>query len=264
MAASERGGSEQQSPDGWRVHRLDIRYDGSAFYGWSRQPDLPTIEGSLRAAFKTVLGIEPCLTVAGRTDAGVHAWRQVVSLRLPPETAPARIRGALNSLTPPELVVTGLEPAPPGFDARQDATARSYKYFLWTGETVNPFVSRWSWHIGTKPDLDLLAQAAASTEGQHDFTAFTPTETEHVYFKRTIDRCRLYRRGDLAWFHVTGKSFLRHMVRTVVGTLVAMARGKLTPEEFAGLLEGAERPEAGPTAPAGGLFLWRIMYGPRP
>jgi len=249
---------------GRQVYRLDIQYDGSAFYGWSRQPELPTVEGSLRTALGMVIGEEPRLTVAGRTDAGVHARRQVVSMKLPARLDVERVRRGLDALTPHELAVTGLEPASPGFDARRDVMARSYRYFLWVGETANPFVSRWSWHIGSQPDLGLLAGVVDILEGQHDFTAFTPTETEHVYFRRVVDSCRLYRKGDLAWLSVTGRSFLRHMVRTVVGSLVEIAKGTMSSRDFKLLLEGADRKEAGPTAPAHALFLWRIKYVPRP
>jgi tRNA pseudouridine38-40 synthase len=241
------------------THRLDIEYDGGGFYGWAMQPGLATVEGSLVAALRTVLGREPRLTVAGRTDAGVHARRQVVSVSLPPGLDLARVRGSLNALTPPGLVVRHVTPAP-GFDARRHAVARSYRYFVDLGEVRSPFWASYRWCPGYPLDVEAMAAAAAMAVGRHDWRAFTPTETEHLVFERTVTRCQWRVRGDVAWLEIEAESFLRHMVRSLVGMFVEVGRGRRDLDDVRRLLAGALREEAGPTAPAHGLFLWRIRY----
>jgi len=264
-----------------REHRMDLQYDGTGLHGWAKQEGLPTVEGSLESALRTVLGYAPELRVAGRTDAGVHARRQVASLRLADGLDLGRLRASLNALTPPGIAVLRIAPAVKGFDARKDATGRVYRYYVWTGPVPSPFWSRYCWHVPGRLDLDKLHSAAAATAGRHDFTAFTPTETEHVFFDRLVTRCAWRRATGLPgappaaagggaregyvpgmlYLEIEAEAFLRHMVRTLVGTMVEVAQGKRTPDDFDRLLRGAEREEAGPTAPAHGLFLWDVKYG---
>lgn len=241
--------------------RLDVSYEGSGFRGWAKQPGMLTVEESLQQALALLLGDAPRLTVAGRTDAGVHAWRQVVSLDLPPGLDLLGLRLSLNALTPPGLAVREVREAAPGFDARRHAQSRSYRYFLWLGAVPNPFLRGYAWHVRDPLDHVSMAAAAQAVVGRHDLTAFTPAETEHVIFIRTVSRCRWRFRGSLAWLDIEASSFLRHMVRALVGTFVDVGRGKRTPEDMQSLLAGAPRDEAGPTAPAHGLFLWRVKYG---
>ncbi len=283
-----------------RNYRMELQYDGTGLHGWARQAGLATVEGCLSAALATVLGHAPVLRVAGRTDAGVHARRQVVSLRLPTDTDPVRLVRSLNALTPPGIGVTRLVRAPATFDARKDATSRSYRYFLSNAEVVSPFWARFCWHVHGGLDPRALHAAAALVRGRHDFTAFTPTETEHVFFDRSVIRCawgrvrggllpgvsssgvhgrassagasaaasQADRSGDpfastkgVVYLEIEAGAFLRHMVRTLVGTMVEVARGERTLEDLGRLLLGAPREEAGPTAPAHGLFLWDVRYG---
>ena len=240
-------------------HRLDIEYEGAGFHGWAMQPGLATVEGSLAAALVTLLQTDVRLTVAGRTDSGVHARRQVVSVDLPPGLNLVRLRDSLNALTPPGLAVRAVAPAP-GFDARRDAVARAYRYFIRLGTVRSPFWDRYAWHVGYPLDVDAMVAAAALAVGRHDWRAFTPTQTEHVVFARTVDRCRWRVRGDVAWLEIEAQSFVRHMVRSLVGTFVEVGRGRRDLDDVARLLAGAQRPEAGRTAPPHGLFLWRIRY----
>ncbi|GAB4243088.1 MAG: tRNA pseudouridine(38-40) synthase TruA [Thermoleophilia bacterium] len=244
------------------IYRMDLQYDGRPFRGWSAQPGLPTVEGSLQQAFSVVLREVPTMTVAGRTDAGVHARRQVVSLDLPAPVEAERLIASLNALTPPEISVRGLLSSP-GFDARADAVTRSYRYFLWQDKVESPFWRRYSWFRRRPLDVDAMNRAASHLLGRHDLTAFTPTETEHVLFHRTVQRCRWRRRGSFLWLDIEAPAFLRHMVRILVGTMVEVGEGSRSPDDLARLVEGAPRDQAGPTAPPHGLFLWRIRYAPR-
>jgi len=265
-----------------RNHRMEIEYDGTGLHGWAKQEGLATVEGSLEAALRTVLGHAPALRVAGRTDAGVHARRQVVSLRLPATADLSRLMASLNALTPPGVAVTRIARCPEGFDARRHATSRTYRYFISTAGVVSPFWSRYCWHVGHGLDGGALRAAAAAVEGRHDFAAFTPTETEHVYFERVVLRCRWqWARGGfpcgagsvprvarvgagrgMLCLEIEADAFLRHMVRVLVGTMVDMAEGARDLDGFRLLLRGAPREAAGPTAPAHGLFLWDVAYRP--
>lgn len=253
-----------------RTYRLDVQYDGSGFYGWARQPGRRTVEECLEHALSTYFGLKLGLSVAGRTDTGVHARGQVASFHLPEEIARARgldepeNRGralvALRALTPAGLTVMRMEQASAEFDARRSATARSYRYVVWRGLVPSPFLAPYSWHVKGDLDIGLLETAAERMLGRHDFTAFTPTETHHLHFEPTVERCRWRWRGPLGWLEVRAPHFLRHMVRTMVGTMVEVGKGRLEPAELVSLLEGAPRTAAGPTAPPHGLFLWRIHY----
>ncbi len=252
------------------TYRMDLQYDGGCFSGWARQPGLPSVEESLQGALRTVLGTDVQLTVAGRTDAGVHARRQVAGFSVPDQVlvkrgltdgeAHRRLLLSLNQLTPPGLAVTGVRPSP-DFDARRDACARSYRYFIWREEVPSPFRRAYSWHVPGPLDLAAMAAAAQSMEGSHDFTAFTPTETQHVVMRRTLTRCRWRARGPVLWLEVRSHTFMRHMVRTIAGTLIDVGRGIRSADDISRLLNGAPRCAAGLTAPSHGLFLWRVDYG---
>lgn len=244
---------------------MDLQYDGEGFFGWARQRGMVTVQGALEAALGTVLGMVPTLSVAGRTDTGVHARRQVVSLDLPDMSSqgpldPLRLMGSLNALTPPGLAVVFLAAAAPEFDARRDATSRSYRYFITPGPVQSPFRRAYAWHVGYPLDVVGMAEASRVVLGRHDFTAFTPAESERAAFARVVDRCSWRLRGDLLWLEVRATSFLRHMVRSLVGTMVEVGRGRLGVADMERLLLGAPRATAGPTAPPHGLFLWRVAY----
>lgn len=250
-------------------YRMDLQYDGEGFFGWARQPGMVTVQGALEAALGAVLGMVPTLSVAGRTDTGVHAHRQVVSLDLPDTSPqghldPFRLMGSLNALTPSGLAIIALRAARPGFDARRHATSRSYRYFITPGPIQSPFRRAYAWHVGYPLDVVAMKAASRIVLGHHDFTAFTPTESEHAAFVRTVDHCSWRLRGDLLWLEVRATSFLRHMVRSLVGTMVEVGRGRLEAADMERLLLGSPRATAGPTAPPHGLFLWRVTYADEP
>jgi tRNA pseudouridine38-40 synthase len=248
--------------------RLQIAYDGSGFAGWAAQAGLRTVQGELEAALERILGEPVGLTVAGRTDAGVHASGQVASFEHEREL-PDRLAERLNAVLARDVAVLAAGPAPEGFDARREARSRTYRYRVLASPIRDPFEegrALWWRHPLDRAALD---QCAAAVVGNHDFTAFTPTDSEHVLFERTVLACGWTERpwpdaeetaGTLLVLTIEAPAFMRSMVRVLVGTMLEVAGGRRTPEDFRSLLDGAPRERAGETAPAHGLFLARVDY----
>ncbi|HET7574499.1 MAG TPA: tRNA pseudouridine(38-40) synthase TruA [Solirubrobacterales bacterium] len=239
--------------------RLDLEYDGSGFRGWARQPGLRTVQGELETALAVVLREEVQLTVAGRTDTGVHALGQVASFAIETEPPPTLAR-SLNALVPDDIAVTAAMSVEDGFDARRDARARSYRYRMLTRRSPSPFEQSRALWWPHRVDREALDACAAALLGTHDFTAFTPTQTDHVRFERDIHAASWDQTDDILTFRITADAFMRNMVRTLVGTQLEVSSGRRTPDSFRDLLQGAPRTAAGDTAPPHGLYLESVTY----
>jgi tRNA pseudouridine38-40 synthase len=243
------------------VTKLTIEYDGTDFAGWARQPGKRTVQAELEQALRTVLGEQGMdgapltLAVAGRTDSGVHAWGQVASYAHE-AVDPLRLNGLLAG----DLAVLAAEPAPDGFDARRDARSRTYCYRVLARRARSVFERRRAFWWTGRLDREALEECAAALPGRHDFTAFTPRESEHSRFVRDVICAEWRGEGELLEFWIEAETFLRHMNRVLVGTMLEVAGGRRTIEDFTGLLEGRARMHAGATAPAHGLALASVAY----
>jgi tRNA pseudouridine38-40 synthase len=242
--------------------KITVAYDGAPFVGWQRQAEGPSIQGLIEDALIDLEGRHVTVTGAGRTDAGVHALAQIASVTLTRDIEPDVVMRSLNAKLPIEIRVRSVEVVPASFHARFHAKAKSYRYRVWNAEVLDPFERAYAWHVTTPLDVAAMSGAARLLEGHHDFAAFQTVGSEPSATDRVIMRSTLMasERGLLT-YEVTGNGFLRHMVRTIVGTLIEIGRGRQRPEWMRELIASRDRAQAGRTAPAHGLFLVRVDYG---
>lgn len=238
---------------------LVLAYDGTDFRGWASQPGLRTVQGTLEGALARVLGAVPRLSVAGRTDAGVHAEGQVVSLAS--DADPLRVGRALNGLLAPEVVVLRARRVPDGFDARRSARSREYRYRVRTSPLPDPFSARFVWHRPGTYSLSRMRRAARLLQGEHDFASFCRSPRSPASTVRRLGRLSVRRVGDLVEVRARADGFLHQMVRSLVGTLVAVGEGRVDPEAMPEVLAARSRAAAGPVAPPHGLALVKVHYG---
>jgi tRNA pseudouridine38-40 synthase len=262
-----------------RTLKITIQYDGTDFVGWQRQASGSSVQSLIEAALARIEGRDVPVVGAGRTDAGVHALGQVASFALQHAIAPDTLARALNATLPPAIRITAASEAPYGFNARFDARAKTYRYRILNRQVASPFDVRYAWHLPQRLDTAAMRTAASALVGTHDFEAFRSTGSDVRSTVRTMfeaDVRRLPAEGpglartlrdaapaaeDLIVFTIRGDGFLRHMVRSVVGTLVTIGAGQAGPDLIGMLLQSGPRQEAGPTAPAHGLFLVSVEYG---
>jgi tRNA pseudouridine38-40 synthase len=249
-----------------RTLKLTLQYDGTDFVGWQRQPNGVSIQELVERALEPIEGQPVTVIGAGRTDAGVHAIGQVASVQLESAIDLATLQRALNATLPDAVRVTAVDEAPADFNARFAAIGKVYEYRIWNGPVVPPFERRYVWHVPQKLDLDRMREAGRALIGRHDFTAFRAAGSEVATSERTL-RCLNVEATDDAEAEkvtlvVAGDGFLRHMVRAIAGTLVDVGLRRRSIDSVAAALASRDRAQAGATAPALGLFLVRVDYGP--
>lgn len=253
-----------------RTFKLTLAYDGTDYVGWQRQAAGVSIQGCLESALGGVEGTPVPVVGAGRTDAGVHALGQVAGVRLGARIDPEALARAVNARLPADIRVVGSEAAADTFHARFDAVAKSYRYRLLHGPVMSPFLRRYAWHVREPLDMEAMAEAGRMLVGEHDFAAFQAAggsvrTTVRTLFGLTV-RAASPSTGaeaggaDTTVIDVRGSGFLRHMVRTIAGTLVEVGLGRQDPKEVERALGSADRRAAGPTAPSRGLFLTGVEY----
>lgn len=246
--------------------KLTIAYDGTAYRGFQLQPNGVTIQSVMEDVLQKLLQETVRLRAAGRTDAGVHARRQVVDFADSGGRPLGTIVRGGNALLPPDIRILSVEEAPPSFHARRGAKSKEYRYFFYIAPVASPFLARYSWHLGRPVNLVAVREALAHIVGRHDFSSFrgqgcTARTTVREIFRAGIEAEAV---TGLYSLEVAGSGFLRHMVRNIAGTLVDIGRGKAPPDRMRDLLGLRDRTLAGPTAPPHGLFLWGVTYGEIP
>jgi tRNA pseudouridine38-40 synthase len=265
---------------------LTVAYDGTDFHGFAESPDVVTVMGMLRATLEQILQTDLQLTAAGRTDAGVHGWGQVVTGRFPSSADLTRLQRSVNRMCAPSVAIRSAEWAADDFDARFSATSRAYRYDVWNHRHPNPLLARTAWHVAEPLDVEVMNVAAAQLLGQHDFASFCrrPKVDEGQPDKslvRILQRAEWHRvapdelgqtdddvrvervdeaPGALVRFEIAATSFCHQMVRSIVGTLVDVGRGRRASESITATLAALDRAAAGPVAPPTGLVLWHVGY----
>lgn len=245
-----------------RKVKLVLEYDGTPYAGWQVQENADTVQGRVEGALRKVLREEIRVQGAGRTDAGVHARGQVAHFETRNSLPPENIRDGSNTHLPPGISIIEVSEAPPDFHARYSAVAKVYRYLIFRRTVRSPFWLNRAYHFTSPLDLDGMKEAAAYLRGKHDFTAFAAAGSSVKNTVRELSRLEIVPEGELLVFEFQADGFLYRMARNIVGTLLKVGTGKIEPEKAKELLRSRDRTLAGPTAPAGGLYLMEVFYPP--
>jgi tRNA pseudouridine38-40 synthase len=241
--------------------KLTLSYDGTDFHGWQTQPGFRTVQETLETALRELTGADRVrANASGRTDTGVHAVGQVVNFYSNTHLAPDVLVRALNAHLPPDVVAREAADMPQSFDANRDARRKLYRYVIHDGEVPNLFMRRYCCHVKRRLDAAAMAGAAEVLRGRHDFHSFETDWPNRMSSVRTITHLALNRMGNWIWLDVEADGFLYNMVRAIAGTLMNVGRGYWPESQVAAILNAEDRTQAGPTAPASGLFLMRVTY----
>jgi len=243
-----------------RTIKLTIAYDGTGFVGWQRQESGDSIQGLIEDALATIEGHVVTLPGAGRTDAGVHALAQVASARIGAALDDSTLTRALNAHLPPAIRVDGVETVPDDFHARFSATGKTYEYRVWNGPAMPPFMRLYAWHVPQPLDVAKMNAASRAIVGEQDFAAFQGTGGRTHSTVRRVTSAEWRANGAAVTFAICGQGFLRHMVRSLAGTLIEVGHGRRPVDDLARLVAAPERSDAGRTAPPHGLFLVSVLY----
>lgn len=243
-----------------RTVKLTIAYDGTEFVGWQRQDNGVSIQGAIEDALAEIDGAPVTLHGAGRTDAGVHAVGQVASARIVSVLGDEVLARALNAHLPQAIRVTRVETVTDDFHARFSAAGKVYEYRIWNGAAMPPFLRLYAWHIPEPLDVGAMQDASRAIVGEHDFVGFRSAQSVNHSTIREVSRAAWTTREGLLVFEIAGTGFLRHMVRSLAGTLVEIGRGQRPASDMARLLAAPDRSAAGRTAPPHGLFLVNVLY----
>lgn len=240
---------------------LIVSYDGTPFFGWQKQPGLPTVQGELERALSTIFDFKVKVKGAGRTDKGVHALRQFANFLSPKEFDSSTLRKSLNSLLPPEIrVLKVVKNLPIEFDARKQALWREYRYFIYRGEVLPPFLARYCYHLRKELDFPTLKRLCSLFEGTHDFSAFCDGEDPSKSKVRNVFSFDFEIKGNFLIFKVVADGFLRHMVRIMVSTLIDVASGRKSADDLKRALDLGDRSLASPALIPNGLWLWNVGF----
>lgn len=240
--------------------KLTIQYDGTNYHGWQRQKNALSIQKIIEDNLGRILNHKVTLYASGRTDAGVHALGQVGNFHTTSKLTPDVIKKALNSMLPQDIVITESVEVEEKFHARYQAKSRVYQYLIWNYKIPSPFFRRYSWFVATKLDLVKMQEAGSLLIGRHDFSSFQGANRTESSPIRKIIKIEIKNIGRFLIFTIEADSFLRHMVRNIVGTLVEVGKGKLSLDDFKKIIISKDRTKAGPAAPAHGLFLREVKY----
>lgn len=239
--------------------RIIVEYDGTNYHGWQYQKNGTSVQEKLEEAIFKVTGEKVALVGASRTDAGVHALGQVANFKTSSNIEPARFAGAINFYLPEDISVISSELAPDEFNAMRDAKGKTYKYYIYNSHIASPLLRGVSWHVRKELDIDRMRAASQLFEGLHDFRAFSTEPERYESPRRFVGYCCVDLEGRCVVVEIFADGFLYNMVRKIVGTLVMVGKGRMDAAKIKAALENG-RGEVGPTAPARGLFLWRVYY----